>query len=88
MDIMNHKIAVEESLTQVKDFLALKGYSVDSINLGREYTRSLDEYDAVVVTGMNENFLGIEDTNTNATVINAKGQTAEQIYSQIEKNLH
>ncbi|HHY22730.1 MAG TPA: hypothetical protein GX527_00605, partial [Clostridiaceae bacterium] len=26
--------------------------------------------------GINENFLGIEDTSTNATVINAKGQTA------------
>lgn len=71
-----HKIAVEESLTQVKDFLAQKGYSVGSINFSREYARDLDEYDAVVVTGINENFLGIEDTSTNATVINAKGQTA------------
>ena len=49
MHIMNRKIAVEQNLTQVKNFHA-KGYFVDSINFGREFSRDLDEYDAVVVT--------------------------------------
>ena len=82
---MNRKIAVEQSLTPVKDFLAQKGYSVDSIDFNREYTNSLDKYDAVVITGRNENFLGVQDTNTKAAVINAEGLTAEQICSRIEK---
>jgi len=85
---MIRKVAVEQSLTQVKDFLAQKGYSVDSISFGREYTRSLDEYDAVVVTGINENFLGVQNISTNASIINAKGLTAEQVYSQIENKFY
>lgn len=85
---MNRKIAVEQGLTPVKDFLAQKGYFVDSINLSEEFERGLDEYDAVVVTGMNENYLGVEDINTNAAIIDAKGLTAEQVYSQIKKKLH
>lgn len=85
---MNRKIAVEESLTPVKDFLAQKGYSVDSINFSKEFTRGLDKYDAVVITGINENFLGVEDISTDATIINARGLTAEQVYNQIENKLH
>jgi galactitol-specific phosphotransferase system IIB component len=84
---MNRKIAVEQSLTPVKDFLVQKGYSVDSVNFSKEFTGSMDEYDAVVVTGVNENFLGVEDTNTKAAVINARGLTAEEIQNLIEKKL-
>lgn len=85
---MNRKVAVEQSLTPVKDFLAQKGYSVDIIDFNRAYTNSLDKYDAVVITGLNENFLGVQDTNTKAAVINAEGLTAEQIYSRIENITH
>ena len=86
--MINHKVAVEQSLTPVKDFLAQKGWSVDIIDFSRTYTNSLDSYDAVVVTGMNENFLGVQDINTKAVVINAEGLTAEQIYSRIQNITH
>jgi predicted RNA-binding Zn-ribbon protein involved in translation (DUF1610 family) len=40
-----------------------------------------------VGTSRYENFLGVEDTNTKAAVINARGLTAEEIQNLIEKKL-
>ena len=60
---------------------------MDSVDFGREYTKGMDLYDAVVVTGFNKDFLGIEDTNTKAVVIDAKGLTAEQVYNRLENSL-
>lgn len=84
---MKYKVAVENSLTPISDYLSKKGYNVDSIDLSKEYSKGMEKYDAVVVTGLNENFLGIEDTNTKAVVIDAKGLTAEQVYSRLENRL-
>lgn len=85
---MNRKIAVEQSLTPVRDFLSQKGYSVDIVDLDTEFTKNMEKYDAIVVTGLSDDFLGVEDTNTKSAVINAKGLTAEQVYTQIKNKLH
>jgi len=86
---MNKRIiGVEENLTPVKDYLTSKGYSVESININKEFTENMQKYDALVVRGMNNNFLGISDTNTKAVVIDAKGMTAEQVYNELESRLH
>lgn len=81
---MNLKVAVEQDLTPVRDFLFKKGYSVDTVDLSREFTKEMDKYDAIIVTGMNKNFLGVEDMNTGAVVVDAKGLTAEQVFEEIE----
>ena len=85
---MKRNIAVERNLTPVKYFLTSKGYNVDSIDINKEYTKGMEKYDAIVVTGMNSNFLGVEDTNTKAVVIEAKGLTSEQVFNELEKRLH
>lgn len=85
---MKRNVAVERNLAPVKDFLSGKGYNVESIDFNREYTKEMEKYDAVVVTGMNKNFLGMENTVTKAVVIEAKGLTAEQVYNEIEKRFH
>ncbi|NJD04429.1 MAG: YkuS family protein [Ruminiclostridium sp.] len=84
---MKHRIAVENSLTPIRDFLSEKGYNVDNIDFSKEYSKGMDKYDAVVVTGLSENFLGVEDTNTKAVVIDAKGLTTEQVYGRLEGGL-
>jgi len=81
------KVAVERDLKPVSDFLTGKGYEVDSVSLNNVFTREMEKYDAVVVRGMNKDFLGVQDTNTSAVVINAKGMTAEQVYQAIESRL-
>lgn len=81
---MDKMIAVENNLTPISEYLAEKGYKVENIDFGQgEFTKNLDKYDAVVVTGLNENFLGVHDTVTKVPVINAKGMTKEDVYNEI-----
>lgn len=81
---MNGKIAIEPSLTNVKNYLNQKGYSVDNINFG-DSSKNLQEYDAIVVTGQNSNFLGYEDAQTKAVVIKADGLTPEQVANELDQ---
>ena len=78
------KIAIEENLLPFKDYLADKGYRVESINFSKGYTNNTDRFDAYVITGMSANFLGVNDTNTKAVVIEAKGKTPEQVYDELK----
>jgi galactitol-specific phosphotransferase system IIB component len=83
-NIMREKIAIEKNLTPIKKFLTHKGYSVESIDFNTEYTNRMEKYDAIVVTGMNDDFMGIRDINTRAVVIDASGMTPEQIYHELK----
>lgn len=76
------KIAVEDSLTNVSDYLRSQG--CDVCKLTQE--KNLDTCDAVVVSGQDENFMGIQDTLTKAFVVDAAGKTAEEVYNQIKNN--
>jgi len=80
---MNKTIAVERNLTPVIEYLSEKGYKVEGIDLGSEYSKNIDKYDAIVITGMNKDFLGVQDIVSKIPVIEAKGLSAEQVYSQI-----
>ncbi len=81
-----HKIAIEPNLTPIKDYLSNRGYDVESINLDKQTADKADRghYDAYVVTGLNTNFMGIQDRETDALVIDAEGMTPEQIYKHLE----
>lgn len=81
---MNGKIAIEPNLTNVKDYLNEKGYSVESVRFG-DSSKNLQDYDAIVVTGQNSNFLGYEDTGTKAVVIKADGLTPEQVENELSQ---
>jgi galactitol-specific phosphotransferase system IIB component len=76
------KIAIEPALTNVKDYLAGKGYDVESLNSNERF--DMNTYDAIVVTGLNTNLLGIHDTETKAVVINADGLTPPEVAKQLE----
>lgn len=84
---MNKTIAVEHNLTPVVEYLSEKGYKVESIDFGSEYRKGIDKYDAVVITGMNKDFLGVQDIVSKIPVIEAKGLSAEQVYDQITKKI-
>lgn len=86
---MKHRIAIEPNLTPIKDYLTDKGYQVESINLNKETAKAaeMNKYDAYVVTGLNSNFMGIENTNTKAVVIKVEGMTPEQVYHELQMRL-
>lgn len=79
---MNSKIAIEPNLTTVKNYLTDKGYDVESIKFN-ESSNNLENYDAIVVSGLSTNFLGVQDTETQAVVINADGLTPEEVAKQL-----
>lgn len=81
---MKGKIAVEQNLTPVKDYLSGEGYDVECIDFNEQSSANLQGFDAIVVTGQDSNFLGINDTQTAAPVINADGLTPEEVAGRIE----
>ncbi|MCT4621279.1 MAG: YkuS family protein [Marinisporobacter sp.] len=74
------KIAVERSLENVKNYLNTNGYEVTDLESAKS---NLKGFDAIVVSGQNSNLLGMQDTNTRASVINATGMTPEDVQKQI-----
>lgn len=81
-----HKIAVQKGLTPVQEYLTERGYEVETIDFDAFTKAQTEEYDAIVITGMYTNFLGLETTATNVPVIDATGMTPEEIYEQIERS--
>ena len=73
------RIAVEDSLINISDYLINQGCDVCSLT----EEKNLDRCDAVVITGEDENFMGIHDTLTKAIVIDAAGKTAQEVYEEI-----
>lgn len=81
------KIGIEKGLTPVRDFLASKGYSVSEIDLGSKGADTLGSFDAIVVTGLNDNVMGIQTTSTKAPIIEAYGMKPEDIQMAIEREI-
>ncbi|MTI80680.1 MAG: YkuS family protein [Firmicutes bacterium] len=76
----NKKIAVEDSLSDIKQALQEQGYQVVSPQEGQDAV-------AVIVTGMDENTMGMMGITALAPVIEARGMTANQILEQVENKV-
>lgn len=81
-------IAVQKGLSQVANYLSEAGYKVFEFDTRQKASKDfLDGFDAVVMTGMNDNFMGIQDTSTKTPFIEARGLTPEEIQKTIEQRL-
>jgi galactitol-specific phosphotransferase system IIB component len=79
------KVAVQKGLNPIKDYLSEEGYTVKEFdNRKKNAGNFLNRYDAVVVTGENQNIMGSQDTISKAPIINATGMTVEEVKRQIE----
>ncbi|CAG9619895.1 YkuS family protein [Sutcliffiella rhizosphaerae] len=78
------KIGVEQSLTDVQEALQEKGYDV--IQLTNE--NDAKGCDCCVVTGIDNNLMGISNSVTAGSVIEASGMTADQICQQVESKIN
>ncbi|HEY8345611.1 MAG TPA: YkuS family protein [Bacillota bacterium] len=76
-----YRIAVENGLSQIETALRQEGYQVvDPEEVG-------SNVDAVVMTGMDENLMGITDTLTTGVVIDASGLNANEVLAELERRL-
>jgi 5,10-methylene-tetrahydrofolate dehydrogenase/methenyl tetrahydrofolate cyclohydrolase len=79
------KVAVQKGLNPIKDYLSEEGYTVKEFdNRKKNAGNFLNRYDAVVVTGENQNIMGSQDTISKAPIINATGMTVEEVKKRIE----
>lgn len=85
---MKHKVAIEPALKPIKDYLLEKGYQVSTMNPGENAGNNRTvRFDAFIITGMNTNLAGINDTDTNAIVIDASGMSPEQVHHELQLRL-
>lgn len=82
-------IAVEKDLTNISDYLSRQGYAVKRVDFGQKNAKDfIDGFDAVVVSGMDSNIMGIQDTMAGTSIIEAKGMTPQEIQKEIERRIH
>ncbi len=77
--ILNKVVAVEEGLTPITLLLKREGYTV--VGLEDERWKNAQ---AVVVSGMDSDFLNMQDGTTDSNVIDAAGKTPEEVLYQIK----
>ena len=78
------KVAIERALSNVKQYLESNNINVEVLDDATKGSqRALDKFDAIVVTGADDNLMGIQDIVTNTQIISAQGKTAEEVYSEI-----
>lgn len=77
---MKPRVAVEGSLTNIARDLRTQGYEVVDLN-----SNEIQNVSAVIISGEDNNVMNMADIKTKAPVINARGMTAEQVRSEIEK---
>lgn len=73
------RVAVEKALSDVKDMLKNNGYEV--VDMGNRQ----QQVDAMIITGQDENVMGMQGRTDGAPVINADGMTAEQVFSAVQR---
>ncbi len=82
------KIGIEKALTNVKEYLEQNNHETIVMNDAKtDGKRALRKYDAIVVSGMDSNFLGIQDTLAKTPVVTANGKTPEEVYREIQSKL-
>ncbi len=74
------RIAVEDTLTNVKRALQQSGHEV--VSLDAEQTQDCDCY---CVSGQEQNVMGMSETTTQAPVINCSGKNAHEVVQEINE---
>ncbi len=81
------RIAVESNLTPIKELLQEQGYQVDTLKPAEMVESNPKEYDAMVISGLEKDLMGIEDKVQNCPVINAAGLTPEEVTDRVAQTV-
>ncbi|MCL5045715.1 MAG: YkuS family protein [Actinobacteria bacterium] len=79
---MTKTIAIEEGLTGLTHDLTREGYRVVRLQEGQ-----VKDADAVIITGLDQNFMGQHDRKTGGIVINAQGRSSADILNELRDRL-
>jgi hypothetical protein len=80
------KVAVEANLSPVREYLSRQGYQVDTLDANQlaNLNQGQSNYSAVVISGADQNLMGIQNVAVNCPVINAHGLTPAEIHQRIQ----
>ncbi len=77
------KIAVEDTLNDVKQALQNEGLEVVGMT-----NANAGDCACCVISGQDENMMGMADAVTNASVINAEGMSTSDIVNQVKSRVN
>ena len=75
-------VAVEENLTNVRQELDTSGYEIVDM-----HNENLQNVDAVIISGEDNNMMNMSDIATTAPVISARGLSAREVRSELEERI-
>lgn len=78
------RIAIENTLDSVREYLTERGYEVVQLDPHTQTGIELKNCDAIVISGMDDNLMGITAVKTEAPVIDVKGMNKQEILSRLE----
>ncbi|MDI6617727.1 MAG: YkuS family protein [Clostridiales bacterium] len=82
-------IGVEKNLTNVIEYLTMQGYKIHEFDTSQKNSKDfIDGFDAVIVSGIDKNLMGIQNTGAKTSIIDANGLTPQDIQKQIEQRLN
>ena len=77
------RVAVEAGLSPVRDYLSQRGFQVEEYLA--ESLQNQGNYAAIVISGQDQNLMGMQDQVENCPVISASGLTPEEVCRRIEQ---
>ncbi|MGZ4031039.1 MAG: YkuS family protein [Tumebacillaceae bacterium] len=77
----NKKVAVEANLSNIRNYLSQQGY--DCVQLNEQSAGAA--CDAIVISGADQNLMGIQDATTKVPVINAHGLTPQEVAERLQQ---
>lgn len=81
------RIAVENTLGNVRDYLTEKGFEVVQLDPHTQTGIEMKNCDALVIAGTDENLMDMANIKSEAPVIDARGMSEEQILNRLEQTL-
>ncbi|HET7657211.1 MAG TPA: YkuS family protein [Bacillales bacterium] len=77
------KIGVEQSLTDVSQALSEKGYEVITLKTEQDAIGC----DCCVISGQDENVMGIQDPVIEGPVIDVRGMSADEVCREVDERI-
>ena len=81
------RVAIENTLGNVKQLLDEKGYEIVQLDPHTQTGIELKNCDAVVISGMDDNLLGMTSVKTGSPVIDAKGMSPQEVFEQLQSKV-
>lgn len=79
------RIAVEQNLTPIREYLSEQGYEVEALDSTRLNIGAQNNYAAIVISGVDQNLAGIQNVVQNCPVINADGLTPQEVHQRLQQ---